>query len=268
MYEEYRVKPGARLKLAQMDSDDDGGLDKDDEQVRQRTQAAAELMHEYQERLYAEGRQSLLVILQAMDAGGKDGTIEHVMGALNPQACHVQSFKVPTPLELRHDFLWRVHEWAPRAGHIMVFNRSHYEDVLVVRVNGLVPEAVWKKRYAHINNFEALLEDAGTRIVKLYLHISRDEQKQRLEDRLKDPAKHWKVNPEDNATRQRWDDYMEAYEAALTRCSTDSAPWYVIPADRKWYRNLVVAEIVAATLKDMDPKWPTPDFDVSKIRIE
>ncbi|NSW58005.1 MAG: polyphosphate kinase 2 family protein [Armatimonadetes bacterium] len=268
MHERYRITPGASVKLADFDPDEHGGLDKDDNQVSERTLAALDFMHEYQERMYAEGCRSLLIILQAMDAGGKDGTIEHVMSGLNPQACHVQSFKVPTPLELRHDFLWRVHQWAPRAGHIMVFNRSHYEDVLVVRVHKLVPESVWRRRYAHINNFEELLTDSGTRIIKFFLHISKDEQKERLEDRIKDPAKHWKLNPNDSAERALWDHYMRAYEEVLERCSTHIAPWYVIPANRKWYRNMVVAEIIADALREMDPQWPKPNFDVSTIRID
>ncbi len=268
MHDRYRITPGKSVKLADFDPDENGGLEKDDDEVTDRTRAALDFMHEYQERMYAEGCRALLIILQAMDAGGKDGTIEHVMSGLNPQACQVQSFKVPTPLELRHDFLWRIHQWAPRAGHIMVFNRSHYEDVLVVRVHKLAPESVWRKRYAHINAFEQLLADSGTRIIKFFLNISKDEQKERLEDRIKDPAKHWKLNPNDSAERALWDQYMQAYEEALERCSTDIAPWYVIPANRKWYRNMVVAEIIADALRDMDPQWPKPDFDVSKIRID
>jgi PPK2 family polyphosphate:nucleotide phosphotransferase len=211
---------------------------------------------ELQRRLYAEGRQSLLVILQATDTGGKDSTIRRVFRGVNPQGCRVQSFGRPTELELAHDFLWRVHKETPAAGMIRVFNRSHYEDVLVVRVKELVAESAWRARYDHINSFEALLADAGTRIVKFFLHISRQEQKERLEKRLDRPDKHWKFDVGDLRDRELWDDYQDAYAEALVRTTTKAAPWYVVPADQKWYRDVVVATTVADALADMDPQWP------------
>ncbi len=264
----FLVKPDTKVKLSDHDPDERGGLKKGDPEVKQRLRDSRRMMSECQERMYAEGKQSLLIVLQAMDAGGKDGTINHVMRGLNPQACQIRSFKQPSALELQHDFLWRIHEWTPRKGHIVVFNRSHYEDVLVVRVHNIVPKAVWRKRYEHINNFEKLLHDGGTRIIKFFLHISKDEQKQRFEQRIANPAKHWKLSPADNKERKLWGEYTKAYEEALARCSTDYAPWYVIPANRKWYRNLVIAEILAQTLNDMDPQWPEPVVDVSKLVIE
>jgi PPK2 family polyphosphate:nucleotide phosphotransferase len=194
-----------------------------------------------------------------MDGSGKDGTIRNVMGAFNPQGCSVSSFKVPTPIELAHDYLWRVHQRVPGRGEIGVFNRSHYEDVLVVRVENLVPKAVWSRRYDQINAFEATLAASGTTIVKFFLHIDREEQRERFEARLADPAKSWKFRLGDLEVRKRWDDYMAAYEAALSRCSTEAAPWYVIPADKKWFRNLAVAEILADTMEALDPRYPEPE---------
>ena len=261
MHDRYRITPGTSVKLADFDPDENGGLEKDDDEVTDRTRAALDFMHEYQERMYAEGCRALLIILQAMDAGGKDGTIEHVMSGLNPQACQVQSFKVPTPLELRHDFLWRIHQWAPRAGHIMVFNRSHYEDVLVVRVHKLAPESVWRKRYAHINAFEQLLADSGTRIIKFFLNISKDEQKKRFERRLKDPTRNWKFEPADVAERRHWDKYMKVFEDTFRHTSTDWAPWHIIPANRKWYRDLVIAELLVKTIKNLNLAYPKVDAE-------
>ena len=211
-----------------------------------------------QDRLWAESRRSLLVVLQAMDAGGKDGTIKHVFRGVNPQGCRVQSFKEPTHLELAHDFLWRVHRAAPRAGEIGIFNRSHYEDVLITRVHGLVPEKVWRERYDLINSFEELLGHGGTTIVKLFLHISKGEQRKRFDSRLHEPRKRWKFQPSDLTERERWAAYQEAYADALTATSTASAPWYVIPADRKWYRNWAVSRVLIDTLEHMDPHYPEP----------
>jgi PPK2 family polyphosphate:nucleotide phosphotransferase len=222
---------------------------------------------ELQRRLYAEGRQSLLVVLQATDTGGKDSTIRRVFRGVNPQGCRVSTFGRPTELELAHDFLWRVHAETPAAGMIRVFNRSHYEDVLVVRVRELVPEGVWLGRYDHINSFEALLADAGTRILKFYLHISREEQKERLEKRLDRADKHWKFDPGDLDDRERWDDYRMAYTEALVRTTTARAPWFVVPADQKWYRDVVVATAVADTLEDMDPQWPDPADDLDGLVV-
>lgn len=262
------AKPGTKVKLADYDPNHHGSLSKRDPEVAQRLEAALKGMYELQQRLYAESDQALLIVLQATDTGGKDGTIRHVMGGLNPQGCHVASFKVPTTEELAHDFLWRVHKQTPRKGQIAVFNRSHYEDVLVVRVHELVPKKVWRRRYEQINEFEQLLAETGTRILKFFLHISKDEQKERLEARLRDPSKHWKFSAADLKERELWDQYMEAYEDALANCNTEAAPWHIIPANRKWYRNMVVAEIIEATLRDMDPQWPESEVDLSEIVIE
>ena len=262
------VKPGTKVKLKDYDPGYSGGHRKSDKEVKKKLKEDLESMRELQARLYAEHKQALLIVLQAMDAGGKDGTIKHVMGGLNPQGCQVTGFKVPNSVELAHDFLWRIHQRTPRHGRIDVFNRSHYEDVLVVRVHELVPEEVWRSRYEHINNFEKLLTDGGTRVVKFFLYISKDEQKERFEARIADPTKHWKLSPNDVPEREYWDRYMEAYEEALSRCSTEYAPWHIIPANRKWYRNMVVADIVEKTLRDMDPQWPEPQVDISKVTLK
>lgn len=265
---DVRVKPGTKVRLKDIPTDSDGGFSRDDPECQRKLQEDLDTMARLQEQLFAEGKQSLLVILQAMDAGGKDGTIKHVMSSLNPQTCDVVSFKEPTAEELAHDFLWRVHPHAPARGLITVFNRSHYEDVLVVRVHKLVPEKVWKTRYDRINEFERLLVDNGTRILKFFLHISKEEQKKRLQERIDDPQKHWKLSPSDIPERELWDQYMAAYEDVFARCSTEIAPWYIIPADHKWFRNLLVADIIARTLKDMNPKWPPPKVDVSSLVLK
>lgn len=222
---------------------------------------------ELQENLWAEGKRSLLVVLQAMDTGGKDGTIRHVFRGVNPHGVKVWSFGVPTEAELARDYLWRVHDRVPADGTIGIFNRSHYEDVLVVRVKGLAPEEVWSRRYGHIRDFERLLADEGTVIVKLFLHISKEEQKERLQARLDEPHKTWKFNEGDLADRALWDDFQEAYRVALSETSTAHAPWYVIPADRKWYRNLAVSSILIDTLERMDPMPPEPDPDLDQVVI-
>jgi PPK2 family polyphosphate:nucleotide phosphotransferase len=220
-----------------------------------------------QERLYAEGRQRLLIVLQAMDTGGKDGTIKRVFDSVDPLGVRVASFKAPNQLELTHDYLWRVHAACPAEGEIVIFNRSHYEDVLVVRVNNLVPAAQWKRRYAQIRDFERMLGEEGTTIVKFYLHISKQEQKERLQARLDDPTKHWKFNPGDLAVRSQWNRYMAAYQEAIRETSTPSAPWYVVPANKKWYRDYVVASVLVQTLERMNPKFPKPTFDPKRIRV-
>jgi PPK2 family polyphosphate:nucleotide phosphotransferase len=263
--EDYRIQPGTKVKLGELPTRDDGGLDK--EEGKARLEKAVARLTELQELLYAEHRHALLVVFQAMDAGGKDSTIRNVFGPLNPQGCRVWSFKVPTPLELDHDFLWRIHEKTPRRGMITVFNRSHYEDVGVVRVKGFVPKERWKRRYGYINGFEKLLHEEGTRILKFWLHIGKDYQKERFQRRLDRPDKHWKFNPGDLDDRALWDDFMEAYGDAISKCSTDHAPWYVIPAERRWYRNLLVAETVRETLESLDMKYPEPDYDASKITL-
>ncbi len=263
-----RVRPGARVDLSAIDPDFHEDLPKRAPEVKQRTNTARERMRDLQERLYAEGKQSLLIVLQALDTGGKDGTIAHVMRGMNPAGCRVASFKTPTPEELAHDFLWRIHRQTPRRGEIVVFNRSHYEDVLVVRVHGLVPEEVWRRRYQQINEFERLLSASDTRVLKFFLYISKDEQKARLQARLDDPEKHWKFRPADLAERRRWDEYIAAYEDALSECSPPIAPWHIIPANRKWYRNMIVAEIIAETLAEMNPQFPALDFDPATIVID
>ena len=257
--DDHRIQPGAPVRLAERSTDDDGGLDEDSarDRLKQNTERARKL----QERLYAQGERSLLVVLQAMDAGGKDSTTEHVFGPLNPQGVVVSSFKAPTKLELEHDFLWRVHQKAPTRGMIGVFNRSHYEDVLIVRVHGWAEPDVIERRYGHIRNFEALLTDAGTTVVKVMLHISKDYQRDRFRRRLERPDKHWKFNPGDLDERSRWDDYQRAFEIALAETSTEAAPWFVVPAETRWYRDLLVSEIVVDALEAIDPQYPTPDFD-------
>ncbi len=221
-----------------------------------------------QARLWAESDRSLLVVLQAMDAGGKDGVIKHVFGGVNPQGTKVTGFKVPTEEEQGHDFLWRVHKAVPGRGEIGIFNRSHYEDVLVVRVHELVPETVWRKRYEHINHFESNLVDRGTAVVKLYLHISKAEQAERFGERLEDPSKRWKFRAGDLDDRAKWAEFMAAYEEAVNRTTTEAAPWYVIPADRNWYRDWAVTHVLIDALEAMDPKFPEPEEDLSGIVIE
>ena len=226
-----------------------------------------ERLAELQYRFYAEGKRSLLIVLQAMDAGGKDGTIRHVMGALNPQSCRVTSFKVPSAEERAHDFLWRIHQAVPGKGEIGIFNRSHYEDVLIVRVHQLVPPALWAARYDQINRFERHLADNGTTILKFFLHISKDEQRARLQARLDDPAKKWKITAADVAERRFWNDYTAAYEEALSRCSTAWAPWFVIPANKKWFRNLAVSAILVEALEKLNPQFPKPAAGIARLKI-
>ncbi|MBF9141160.1 polyphosphate kinase 2 family protein [Hymenobacter properus] len=221
-----------------------------------------------QELLYAEHKRSLLIVLQAMDTGGKDGAIENLLTGVNPAGVQVATFKAPSKEELDHDFLWRVHAHAPKQGHITVFNRSHYEDVLITRVHGLIDEKTCQQHYDDINNFEQLLRHSGTRILKFFLHISKEEQAQRLQARLDDPAKNWKFDPNDLKERAYWDDYQAAYEAALRNCSSEKAPWFVVPANHKWARDLAITEIVVAALEDMNPQPPEPDFDVKAQVIE
>jgi PPK2 family polyphosphate:nucleotide phosphotransferase len=267
MLDMHRVKPGTRVDLKDWPT-------KGKDFYRDRDAAEAEFeslrkeLAELQYRLYAEGQRKLLVILQAMDAGGKDGTIRRVFEGVNPHGVQVTSFKVPSKRELAHDYLWRIHRDVPATGTIGVFNRSHYEDVLVVRVENLVPKSVWKMRYEQINQFERLLSETGTQILKFYLNISRKEQKERFQARLDEPKKRWKFSIGDLAKREKWDDYMEAYETVLTECSTSWAPWYVIPADQKWYRNVAISRIIVTTLRKMDPHFPQPEAALDGIRID
>jgi PPK2 family polyphosphate:nucleotide phosphotransferase len=263
----WRIDPGTKPDLAKLDTRSTDGAPGDKDATQASFPAMWDRLHDLQERLWAESSRSLLVVLQAMDAGGKDGTIEHVFRGMNPQGVQVASFKAPTDEELSHDFLWRVHRCTPAHGEIGVFNRSHYEDVLIVRVHQLVPPAVWRGRYSHIRAFEQGLVDAGTVIVKIMLHISKDEQKERLQARLDDPAKHWKFNPADLAERAHWDDYLDAFEDAIHETGTEDAPWFVVPADRKWYRNWAVGRILTETLEAMDPRFPPPTADLGGITI-
>ncbi len=262
-----RVKPGTKVSLKNYDPDNTGQFSSEEE-VAEHLEELRREMGRYQRLLYAENKRALLVVLQGIDASGKDGTIRHVMTGLNPQGVNVVSFKVPSEEERDHDFLWRVHKVVPRYGDIAIFNRSHYEDVLVVRVHDLVPRKVWKRRYKQINEFERILTDNNVVLLKFFLHVSPDEQKKRLEERLRDPTRCWKFSLKDVEERRCWDEYQKAYEVALTECGTKRAPWHVVPANKKWYRNLVVAETIVATLRDMDMKYPPPSCDVTNVVIE
>lgn len=259
------ISPGMKVNLAEFDPDDTGGRKK--EAAQKETERLTARLGELQEVLWAENKRSVLLVFQAMDAGGKDGAIRNLLRDVNPQGCPVASFKVPSAEELSHDFLWRIHTQVPPRGTIGVFNRSHYEDVLVVRVHELVPEAVWRARYEQINDFEKLLTETGTTVLKFYLHISKKEQKERFEDRLREPEKNWKFSMGDVEERARWDDYMHAFEDALSRCSTPWAPWYVVPANNKWYRDLVVTRTVVEAIEAMDLRFPPPLPDRDKIVI-
>jgi PPK2 family polyphosphate:nucleotide phosphotransferase len=250
-----RIAPGSTVDLAAHKPD--ARLDlRNEESARARTAKRSKRMAELATMLMAEHKRALLVVLQGMDASGKDGTVKHCLGGLNPMSVRVAGFKAPSSTELAHDFLWRVHQVLPQRGEIGIFNRSHYEDVLVVRVEELVPKAVWKKRYAAINAFEQHLANEGTIVVKLMLHISQKEQAERFRERIADPTKNWKFSPDDLAKRERWDDYMTAYRAMLERTSTEAAPWHVVPADHKWVRDAVVTEVLTQTLEGLDLKWP------------
>jgi PPK2 family polyphosphate:nucleotide phosphotransferase len=262
-----RVTPGGPVHLADIDPRGTPGFDGDKDQAEAELARLCEELADFQERLFAEKRQALLIVLQALDAGGKDGVIRRVFTAFNPQGTRVTGFGVPTEEELAHDFLWRVHAQVPGRGRVGIFNRSHYEDVLVVRVEELVPRATWAARYELINDFEALLAANGTTILKFMLHISRDEQRVRFQERLDDPAKRWKFRLGDLEARAKWDAYQAAYGDALARCSTTQAPWFVIPADRNWYRNLAVARIVADAARRMDPRYPEPAEDLTGVVI-
>jgi PPK2 family polyphosphate:nucleotide phosphotransferase len=261
------VKPGTTVSLKKLDPADTGSY-KDADEVEGLLKRQLDELIELQQLLYAESRRALLIVLQGMDTAGKDGTIRHVMAGMSPLGVQVQGFKAPNDEELAHDFLWRVHQKVPRFGYIGIFNRSHYEDVLVVRVHDLVPRKAWKARYAQINQFEKTLTANGVTVLKFFLHISKDEQKNRLEQRLQDPTRNWKLSLKDVEERGYWSAYRKAYEAALTKCSTPWAPWYVIPADHKWYRNLLVAEIVVKTLRDFKMDYPKPSVDLSQIVIK
>lgn len=261
----HRIQPGDKVKLGKIDTRQKGPFDGKVE-ARAFLEDVIADVQALQYRLFVERKQSLLIVLQAPDAAGKDGLIRKTLGRMNPQGVRTYPFKVPTEKELAHDFLWRIHQGVPAKGMVSIFNRSHYEDVLVVRVEDIVPKKVWNARYEIINQFESLLATAGTRTLKFYLHISPEEQLERFGERLELPEKHWKLNAGDYAARSKWDDYRKAYEDAMEKCSPESAPWHVIPADYKWYRDASVAAIVREELKQMDPQLPPVDADLDEIR--
>ena len=261
------IAPGSTLDLGDEAAHAPAGAPGKDEAVAE-TERLARRVDELQEALYAEGRRALLIVLQGRDTAGKDGTIRKLFGPLDPLGLTITSFKAPSPIELAHDYLWRIHQRTPGKGEIAVFNRSHYEDVLVVRVHDIVPKAVWSRRFDQINAFEEFLTSSGTTIVKFFLWIDRDEQKARFQARLDDPTKNWKFRLGDLEERKRWDDYVAAYEDVLAKCSTAAAPWYVIPANRKWFRNLAVADILADTIEAMKPAYPPTTEDLSNVVIE
>ena len=264
----YRVAPGDDINLSYWDPNDKSKFDGNKLTAQMRLEELNYELEALQELLYAEHKHNVLVVLQGMDTGGKDGTIRHVFEGVNPQGVKVASFKVPTREELDHDYLWRVHKQTPGKGEIVIFNRSHYEDVLVVRVHKLVPKEVWALRYEQINEFERLLYEEGTTILKFFLHIDLKEQKERLQARLDDPNKQWKFSLGDLEERKLWPEYSKAYEDVLNKTSTKWAPWYIVPANRKWYRNLVVASIMVDTLKRLDMSYPKPEDDLSQVNIE
>jgi PPK2 family polyphosphate:nucleotide phosphotransferase len=262
----YRVKPGDEARLRDWDPGEDGTLAKDDARIQ--TEELNQQLSRLQELLYADGRHRLLIVLQAIDSGGKDGTIRSVFTGVNPQGVTVTSFKAPSTDELAHDYLWRVHRHVPQRGQIGIFNRSHYEDVLIVRVHDLAPKAVWQKRYEHIRAFEQMLCDEGTTILKFFLHISRDEQRKRQQARIDDPTKRWKFAAADLEEREHWDAYEKAFEAMLTETSADHAPWYVVPGNHKWYRDLVVSHVLVDTLKRLKLRYPQPEAGLEGLVVE
>jgi PPK2 family polyphosphate:nucleotide phosphotransferase len=261
----FIVRPGSKVRLDRIDP---AFKDKHDshEQALPEIAKHVERMDQLQYLLYADGDQSLLVVLQALDAGGKDGVVRHLFSGMNPQGTTSVGFKQPSKVEAAHDFLWRAHQRAPGKGEVVIFNRSHYEDVLVVRVHKLAPKSVWSKRYALINDFETMLNANGTRILKFFLHISPEEQLARFKERLDDPARHWKISETDYSERELWPAYISAFEDALEKTSTRHAPWFVIPSDHKWFRNLAISKIVADTLEDMDLKLPPTQVNIEEIR--
>src|SRR4051794_25946868 len=267
MHERWLVEPKNKIDLAAIDPDSTEGGPPDKQAAKEPIKDMRDRLRDLQGRLWAERGQALLVVLQAMDAGGKDGTIKHVFKGVNPQGTKVTSFKQPTEDELEHDFLWRVHKVTPAKGEIGIFNRSHYEDVLVVRVHDLVPEKIWRARYPIINDFEFGLSQADTRIVKVFLHISREEQARRLRRRLERPDKRWKLLAADVEERRFWDDYQRAYEECIHATATEHGPWYVVPANHKWFRNWALLNIMVDVLEDMDPQFPEPAKDLDRIKI-
>ena len=264
----YLVKPGETIQLSDWDPNDTSEFKGDKEQGRLAIEQLNKRLEELQEVLFAEHKHKVLIVLQAMDTGGKDGAIRHVFEGVNPQGTRVANFKEPTSEELDHDFLWRIHKQVPEKGELVIFNRSHYEEVLIVRVHGLVPPEVWRQRYDQINNFEQILAENGTTLLKFYLHIGKDEQKKRLQARLDDPNKHWKFRLGDLNDRKFWDEYMRAYEDVLNKTSTDYAPWYIVPANHKWYRDFVISRVLVETLEGLRMKFPEPEENLERIVIE
>ena len=262
---ELAVTPGKKVNLSKWDPEETLGWEKG-HKMNACLDKSLEKLDKLQYLLYAEHKRALVIVLQGRDAAGKDGTIRHVMTGCNPQGCAVTSFKVPSAEEASHEYLWRIHKAMPEYGDIGIFNRSVYEDVLVVRVHNLVPKDVWSKRYDQINEFEELMHDNRVKIIKFFLHISKDEQKKRFQQRIDDPDRRWKISEADFAERKFWDDYTEAYEDVLTKCSTPHAPWYIIPANKKWFRNLAVSHIITETLESMNMKFPPPTVDVKKLK--
>ena len=265
---QFRVRPKAKVQLSEWDPNETGDFEGGKEEGLVQVEKLNGKLEELQELLYAEHKHKVLVILQAMDTGGKDGAIRRVFDGVNPVGVRVASFKAPTSEELDHDYLWRVHKQVPGSGEIVIFNRSHYEDVLIVRVHNMVPRKVWKDRYDQINEFERILVENGTTILKFYLHIDMDEQKKRLQARLDDPTKHWKFHRADLEERKYWADYMQAYEDMLSKTSTDNAPWYIVPANRKWFRDLVISSVLVDTLDGLKMKNPEPEENLDEVVIE
>jgi PPK2 family polyphosphate:nucleotide phosphotransferase len=264
----YRVHQGTEVRLRDWSTDDTDGFDGDKTDGERALVELNTRLADLQGLLFAEEKHRLLVVLQGMDTSGKDGTIKHVFRTINPLGVKVANFKRPNETELAHDYMWRVHEHTPARGHISIFNRSHYEDVLVVRVHELVAKNVWSRRYRHIRDFEQMLSDEGTAMVKFLLHISKDEQKERLEERLRNPKKQWKFEHGDIEERKLWEDYQAAYEVALSKTSTEHAPWYIVPSDRKWYRNLVINQVIIDVLEGFEMKYPEPARDLETVVID
>jgi len=261
----FRVEPGSKVKLDAVNARYKGEHE-DKDSAQPELEKYVQKLLGLQYLLYAENKRSLLIVLQGMDAAGKDGTISHVLGAMNPQGCRVYGFKTPSAEEQAHDFLWRIHKVTPQKGFVVVFNRSHYEGVLVVRVHNLVPNEVWGKRYDEINAFEQQLFNEGTNILKFFLHINKEEQLDRFKQRLDDPGRRWKISESDYAEREYWDEYQKAYEEAISKCSTSYAPWYIIPSNHKWFRNLAVSQIIVDTLESLNMKLPEPTVNIDNIR--
>jgi PPK2 family polyphosphate:nucleotide phosphotransferase len=264
----FQLEPGKKIKLQDIDPNDLAGYAFGKDKAGAEIEKITARLEVLQEMLYAEQKHKVLVILQAMDTAGKDGAIRHVFEGVNPQGVRVASFKAPTPPELSHDFLWRIHQQAPAKGEIVIFNRSHYEDVLAVRVHDLAPKKVWSRRFEHINQFEHMLADEGALILKFFLHIDEEEQKKRLLSRLEDRSKQWKFNPADVKEREFWPKYMAAYQDVFNRTSTPWAPWHIIPSNRKWFRNLIIGKIIVGALENLNIRYPKSEFDLEDIKIE